>query len=145
MRWALHIFVLVFCIGCATDGAVPMRGTYATVKQTPDYWAEMQELGTTKTAAAPYQVYIGVVAIPGGRDKGWFFTKAELDMGDGSGWTDVTVEAAKFYKHSGRDPEGYVAKLLGSGDYHIRTRITYYEGEVLEIEERATVHLHIDP
>ena len=102
------------------------------------------EHGHEVTVAAPYQAYVSVYVSSDSGDPPKYWTRAEIDYGDGVGWVDVTGTALYFWKHHGAmTASAYVLKTFAPGDYHVRSRATYYDGEMLESESSEEVYLHV--
>jgi hypothetical protein len=85
------------------------------------------------TANAPFQAYLTVAVLPSSEDSVYnFWTHAEIDFDDGQGWQDITPQAVYFYKRNRDGAAAYVIKDFAPGDYNVRSRATYNDGEVLE-------------
>jgi hypothetical protein len=66
---------------------------------------------------------------------GVVFIKVEIDFGDGSGWRDITssMKDMDYYYYDGLDPAHSVLHTYAQpGEYRVRARITYWDGEVIE-------------
>jgi hypothetical protein len=130
---------IAILIGCSTSGGNPPvefpRTTWPQVATSlyPDYPGPVP--GQETIVSAPYQAYVTVSVRAASGDPAKFWTRAEVDYGDGAGWIDITPQAKYFWKHGGKTPEAYILKQFPPGDYHIRSRAFYYDGEVLESED----------
>jgi hypothetical protein len=76
---------------------------------------------------------------PATGDPGKFWTRAEVDFGDGQGWQDYTDQARYFQRHGGKTPEAYILKEFAPGTYSIRSRATYFDGEQLISDPPITI------
>jgi len=74
-----------------------------------------------------------------------YYTVIEIDFGDGSGWYDATEDSKTKWVPAGPYPSGPNPTLpdhmtqhtyTAVGDYVIRARVTFWDGEVVYANER---------
>lgn len=89
--------------------------------------------------AAPLTIAAGMSYGAGWNDVGRasdFMSRIEVDFGDGTGWTDLTSEMLTLFAEEGKSeksipPEAVSHTYTTPGEYEMRARITYKDGEVV--------------
>jgi hypothetical protein len=63
-----------------------------------------------------------------------FYSKIEVDFGDGAGWTDVTAQLENYWQNGLKPQDLIVHEYSAPGVFIIRARATYWDGAVVYSE-----------
>jgi hypothetical protein len=92
--------------------------------------------GNTITGKAPLDIALIVNFGLSAKDSGSvadITQKVEVSYGDSSGWVDVTGHAQAFWDYSLADTAKREFHTYSNpGSYHLSSRVTYWDGEVVE-------------
>ncbi|MEZ5339299.1 MAG: hypothetical protein R3F46_13700 [bacterium] len=140
-KYLIILFVASCCSGCGGSdpgGEIPLIIAHSAslrVLLVEDGQA-VSDVRDTYTAEGPLTLALrmsfGNVPTPSPDVE--MVSRYELDFGDGNGWMDVTQQARSWHE-AGSGPDTDVSKLSRvllsePGEYLLRGRITYWDGEV---------------
>lgn len=87
------------------------------------------ESNTVVTTETILYAYVYTYGHTGERYDSW--VKVEIDLGNGTGWIDITDKTRSYYKKGAREFNALAVTYGRPGTYHVRSRTTFRGGEVV--------------